>query len=96
MVNFYFLNTIQIIISIFQFTICVSCHYGRDASGVDGDSGRLSVGGVAATLATGGSGATGTAVGGAGANAGNEIRFFKNGKDQNVAFSGIKAGGNIV
>lgn len=80
--------------------VCAWCcwlNYARDAPGVEGDSGRLSVAAAAATLATGGGssserGAAGTAVGGAGANAGNEIRFFKNGKDQNVAFSGIRPG----
>ena len=71
----------------------------RDAAGnVELDSGRLSIAAAAATLAAvaGLSSELGAALSapaaGAGTNAGNEIRFFKNGKDQNVAFSGIQPG----
>lgn len=52
---------------------------------------------AAAALAAGGSpseraATAAAAVAAGGANAFNEIRFFKNGKDQGVAFSGIKPG----
>lgn len=52
---------------------------------------------AAAALAAGGSpseraASAAAAVAAGGANAFNEIRFFKNGKDQGVAFSGIKPG----
>lgn len=69
----------------------------RDTVGAASDSGRLSVAAAAAALAAGKSpseraATAAAAVAEGGANAFNEIRFFKNGRDQGVAFSGIKPG----
>lgn len=64
--------------------------------GTGSDSGRLSVAAAAAALALSGTPpierAAAAAAASGGVNASNEIRFFKNGRDQGISFSGIKPG----
>lgn len=82
-----------------ELSDCFSfCNYlSRDSPDGALDSGRLTVAAAAAALAAAGGSASERAAaatgGGAAANSGNEIRFFKNGRDQKVAFSGVKPGG---